>query len=746
MILNYTFKDPHSGIQFKNPDGLNELFSQEGDKLYSLQANNGKGKSWLMTFIISSLVEFPERMKSSPSPLLVMTDELLAKVQELRKYSSGNIKGELQIGLGSIQIKIEYKYGEPRPTRCFAPKDDPDNWSDLDDSILSRHARFCYLIPENPTKRIQGIKTNIQNQLTAIKSTQLEISLALKDEFRENTSDIRNADLIKELDDELIRARREKEDKRKKLELIQENHEQFIVLENLKELRMALMEHGRIETVVKKLKGVIKEMPKIRTSQEEQEILQKWNDAKRAVDSSPLANVVRFISKLGEEEFNDFGNFQNQYVSELDEVNQLCRLNDCFELQNYDSNPFLNSDQQSLSKYRKILTGASLTSDIVNFFTKITAISTEEQEGLAAIKELINWLEKRAHIADHLLRDKLRLNVSSQRLLSLLQDEERKMAEQEKLNQLAREVDTRVAQIPIALEGFDKLKKEFLKAQKNYDEVNRDSSAAEREKQMQKREEFRDLQRKLVKTERNISERRTYVSNKAPMLKTGTVAEINASITQYTRQNPKSSKGVATELQEHELKYKQQAIKVRELHEKLAFESNKSESSFTPAELETLKIYVDLRLEFSKFCTNAINLFSESTPTPYGDKIRELFGDVAKKQLGGEILFDGVKRKLISVDFNSESLIYADTNQKPIALPWNRLSTGNSAALFLNSTLYNVIQENKTVVALIDEVGDMTSDSRQQAFQSVRQNSSKFALFMTAEPKEGEDFEITPLK
>ena len=123
-----------------------------------------------------------------------------------------------------------------------------------------------------------------------------------------------------------------------------------------------------------------------------------------------------------------------------------------------------------------------------------------------------------------------------------------------------------------------------------------------------------------------------------------------------------------------------------------------------------------------------------------------MFGDVATKQLGGEFLFDGVKRKLISVDFNNDSLIYEDTDQKPRSLPWNRLSTGNSAALFLNSTLYNVIQENKTVVALIDEVGDMTSGSRQQAFKSVRQNSSQFALFMTAEPKEGQDFKITPLK
>ena len=746
MIISYTFNDPQSGITFTNPEGLNDIISQDGDKLFRLQANNGKGKSWLLTFIISSLIEFPERMKGTKSPLLVMTAELLEKVQQLRAHSSGHLQGKLEITLGDIKVEIEYKFGEPHPKRRFAPVNGPESWSDLDDSILMQHARFCYLIPENPTKRIEGIKTNIKIQLANISNTQETISMSLSREYRENTTNIRNEALIEELKNELRKATRDKEDKQKKLESLKTENQHFVTFTALKDLRMALTEYERIKTEVTKVKSEISKMPKVRSSQEEQDIYQKWAKAQTAIDSSPLANIVRFISHLGDEEFNDFGDFQSQYLAELDAVKQLVRLSDLFEDKAYDSNPFLNSDKQSLAKYRKILLQPSLESDIVAFFTKITAISTEEQEGLAAIKELIEWLEKRADIAEHLLRDKLRLDVSCQGLLTRLQDEERKMVAQEKLNLLAQEIEDKISRIPQALDEFNQLKKDFLKAQKNFEDVSRDTSAAGRQKLLRKKDEQRDWQIKEAKAEKDISTQRTIISNKAPLLKLSSISDVNASIKEYTRQNPKASKGVQIELQAADSKYRQQAAKVRELQERLSFESSKSKSSFTPEDLEKIKPYVNLRSQFAQFCDKANGLFSETTPTHVGNKIRDLFGDVAKKQLGGEILFDGVKRKLDSVDFSNEALVYLDSDLTPRTLQWNRLSTGNSAALFLNSTLYNVIQENKTVVALIDEVGDMTSDSRQQAFQSVRQNSSQFALFMTAEPKEGGDFEITPLK
>ena len=746
MKLNYTFKDPHSGITFKHPEGLNDLLSEQRDKLFSLKANNGKGKSWLMTFIISSLIEFPERMKNSPSPLLVMTDELLDKVQQLREFSSGRIQGELQIELGNINVQVKYEYDETKPQRRFAPIDEPKNWSDLDDTILARNARFCYLIPENPTKRIQGIKTNIKKQLIEIGESQSQAAISLKSDYRTNTSNIRNPELITEYEAALDMAKVEKKDKFDKLERLQEDNQQFSILNTLKGLRDLFGEFNRMKSELKELKSEIKEMPKIRSTQEEDDILKTWRNAQRSIDSSQLSNIVRFISLLGEEEFNDFGDFQNQYVSELNAVSQLGRLNDFFEQKFYDSNPFLNSDKQALSKYRKILLQPSLTSDIIDFFTKATAISTAEQEGLAAIKELIKWLEERSEIADHLLRDKLRLNVSSQRLLSMLQVEERNMVEQEKLNQLAQQIENKLSQIPDALDEFAKLKKDFLKAKKNHDDLSRASSAGERDKQLQKRDKFRSLQEKLGKAEANISTRSTFITNKAPLLKIGTVSEITASIGAYTKQNPRASIGVEKELQTAEQKHRQQVLKVQDLEDKLKFESDKCESAYSPEELEAIQPYLNLKLEFAKFCGQATNLFSETTPTPLGGKIRDLFGDVAKNQLGGEILFDGVKRELISVDFNIDSLVYKDNDGALKKLPWNRLSTGNSAALFLNSTLYNVIQESKSVVALIDEVGDMTSDSRSQAFQSVRQNASQFALFIAAEPKEGQDFEIIPLK
>ena len=77
MHLEYVFHDAQSDIVFKSPEKINEVFAKSDSKLFSLKANNGKGKSWLMTFIISSLIEYPSRAMGGP--LLVMTDELLER-------------------------------------------------------------------------------------------------------------------------------------------------------------------------------------------------------------------------------------------------------------------------------------------------------------------------------------------------------------------------------------------------------------------------------------------------------------------------------------------------------------------------------------------------------------------------------------------------------------------------------------------------------------------------------------------
>jgi len=168
MHLEYVFHDSQSGIVFKSPEKINEVFAKADAKLFSLKANNGKGKSWLMTFIISSLIEFPSRAMSGS--LLIMTDELLEKINQLRKHSEGLIEGVFQIQLGELLVKVEYALEREKPTRKFALASDPENWRELDDSVLSSHARFCYLIPENPTKRIQGIKINIKSLLDRISS------------------------------------------------------------------------------------------------------------------------------------------------------------------------------------------------------------------------------------------------------------------------------------------------------------------------------------------------------------------------------------------------------------------------------------------------------------------------------------------------------------------------------------------------------------------------------------------------
>ena len=107
MELEYVFHDAASGIIFKSPENINDVFANSEEMLFSLKADNSMGKSWLMTFIISSLIEYPDRHVGSQ--FLVMTEELLEKIQQLRKSSAGLIKGEIRIELGELIVKVEYE-------------------------------------------------------------------------------------------------------------------------------------------------------------------------------------------------------------------------------------------------------------------------------------------------------------------------------------------------------------------------------------------------------------------------------------------------------------------------------------------------------------------------------------------------------------------------------------------------------------------------------------------------------------
>lgn len=744
--LEYVFHDVQSDIVFKSPEKINEVFAKSDSKLFSLKANNGKGKSWLMTFIISSLIEYPSRAMSGNGPLLFMTDELLEKVAQMRKHSAGLIEGVLRIQLGELIVKVEYELERENPTRKFALASDSENWRDLDDSVLTSHARFCYLIPENPTKRIQGIKINIKSLLDRIKFEEENRQQQLKHDWRSQTDNIRDEGLIRKLKVELTEATRKRDENLKRLDQLKEQCLQSALVDKLQELRKGREEIARLDTGMKELKERLKKMPELLSSDEEDKIIANWNAAQREVKGSELARLVKYIAELGNEASNGFSDVQNSFLSSIQEAGQLARLSDYFEHKSFGSIPFLNKEPRSLSNYKLLLLSKSLQTKIVEFFQEKFSVSDSEKEGLEAIKELIGWLERRTDVADKLLRDKLQLPVSGKRLLKLLQDEERGMVEQEKLSKLEQSIEANFSRIPTAIKDFEAIQKRFTKAEKAFKQMQLGLSSDDRSLHLKLNADFRELQSQHGSMGTTIGELEGYISRNAPTLKVATIKGLTDSIAVQRTKVRSGSKNAQEELQEAQLKNHEYNSKCGDLEGRLRFEQDKSASTIDAKDKDRISPYVNLMGEFTRFCTSASERFDEKKTTEVGEKIRGLFGEVARNQLGGEILFDGVKRELQSVDFNSESLVFLSEKGKSTSLPWNRLSTGNSAALFLNSTLHNVIQQGKAIVALIDEVGDMTKQSRSQAFKSVRGNADRFAMFLTAEPSEENVFKIEKLQ
>ena len=245
MKLKYEFHDAQSGIVFRQPDGINEVVDESAEKLFSLKANNGKGKSWLMTFLISSLVEYPDR--AMKKPWLVMTEELLDKIKQLRSHSKGLIEGGVSLTLGELLVEVEYVLGKDEPIRKFALRSNPNDWSELDDNTLFQYARFCYLIPENPTKRIQGIRVNIKELIAEIALGKDEVDQSIQSGWLSMTENVKDLAVIQELSEKLERTEEKIEAKDSDLDVLEKLNIQVQVTEKLKELRSTREEINKTE-------------------------------------------------------------------------------------------------------------------------------------------------------------------------------------------------------------------------------------------------------------------------------------------------------------------------------------------------------------------------------------------------------------------------------------------------------------------------------------------------------------------
>ena len=743
MELEYVFHDAASGVIFESPENINDVFANSEEMLFSLKADNSMGKSWLMTFIISSLIEYPDRHVDSQ--FLVMTEELLEKIQQLRKSSAGLIKGAIRIKLGELIVKVKYELEKEKPIRTFALTSNPQDWSDLDDSILAQHARFCYLIPENPTKRIEGIRLNIKALLTAIGTAEIQRQNQLKNDWRSCTDAIRDEELIEELGTKISEVTEKRDNNLLELEKLEEENIQSEVIDKLGELRSGLEEVSRLDAEMKQLKEELKQMPDVISNEQEDKVIAGRTAAHREVKDSELAKLLKRISLLGDESSNGFSDVQNAYLSAVPEALQIARLSDSFENREFNMIPFINKEPKSLSKFKQMLLSSSLEMKVKDFFKKKFSIADSEREGLEAVKELISWLERRTAVVDNLLRDKLQLKVSGSRLLQLLKDEETKMVEQEKLSKLEASIEAIFSKMKGAIDEFVIIEKSYARAEKAYKKMERGLSHDVRTLQIKRKGDYRSLQVQHGQLTNSISNVEGFIKRHSPELKTGGVKELTQSIALLKRNLRVASKDARSRLDKAKSKNHELNSQLGNLEGKLRFESDKRPGILSSDEIEKMRPYMGLMDDYARFSVEARKRFEEKTATGTGNNIRELFGEVARNQLGGEILFHGVKRELMSVDFNTKSLVFKDDSGEIKSLPWHRLSTGNSAALFLNSTLHNIIQQGKKIIALIDEVGDMSEKSRDLAFKSVRDNSSQFALFFTAEVINEEEFKIEKL-
>lgn len=724
MKYNYTFKDEDLGGMLRTPVVLAESFDPHFGVAHELLAPNGSGKSFLLDFIVHSLIE---DVKLEPSQSWFLSPEKVGKVDFFKKKYDGQLEGELLLDAGEYLFRSKYEFGKS-VRREFAKKGS-DMWQESSDSFLWKHVNLAYLVPQDPTERVKKLKTTLIKEVQDVADDYANwtagLSIAISDACMDGQ------DIGKLLEWNKRRKQISDEVDKKEEELVAEKRRVAgrIALEELKKYKRELQKEVELTKELLKVQGLLSELPAPIQAPDTEKLSTKVQAARKLVGQhlfvGKIRGVVSLVADKSEQFQKDFRDIS--LIEDFKFVLDLIGWSGATWAEG--ENCFINEVQKSQAHVMRLIEGCEARrAEIDDLLDAKLAKESGQARVLHVLREFISFIEdNRGDALSDLFQTKLGASKSVESIEQVLVKELRNLESENARTKLSDELDEYFEGIVLAFNDYKKECKKLVKAKSallKAAEFRGDEYAAQRGDLNSKKGDLKialrkvDAVRKSALDKLNSFEfadwsdakvRQRYLVAWEKAYKAADMAQV--------RKLEEDIKNLGTEQSELARKIRLEERKPKDvLH---GYAKNRAKL------LDELLNGFPLKLQSWQQGLRQGTLSTEDM---------KLFGSFVSNKLGGVVRFDGKNHAVDYIDFLEESFVLKSGG----VIEFARLSGAQAGEVAFKLHVDPMLESGRRTILLFDEAGDMDGDTWNSIYDWMRPNKDSIAFMLKVGAREGE--------
>lgn len=727
MRISYTFTDnEHNGEVYHSPDFFNSSASKS-NSIYELKGKNGLGKSWIMFFLLSSLVDdVSSEALREHSSFLNMSPELVEKYLDTykRAVDAGELIGEVY--LESQQLKIRAKFH----ANGVVDKEysvSGGEWEPLTDTLARHHLRVLFLIPEEPTKRINKIEEKITIEIGKIARSFEEATYSLQKDFRDRTSNLQDSSVVEKLVNDLQSLN----DKQNQLKIkvtearsLNANVHAFNSLTSLVENQGLLDKYQYRKS---ELENKLKAFSKQPSRKDVLDAVNAERSALRDISQSKLHSLFEELCDLGSFHANRISDVMDEYLG-VPLIAHIRKHKNWFTEEGVEDHPLYSNDSGVWRAFTTVLRSDSSKNGIFTFFHERFERAASEQEDLRALTELIDWLETRKAVAGPILQEKFGVTRSCDEILVLLKEETAKLEVSQKLESLEQRVVNIIEQIRENLRAYEELWTDCRKRvakRKKLDNKKDVGGGGEKESLEMERTDLET--HRIPRTLKKVRDLKHDVS----LSVTGDLSSLEAqkvALISLKKKLPADKESVESKFRNLEKELDLVEREIRDKSIKLERERAKNLPEFSDDEIAIIRPVTQGIDDFYQKVLNRVTTHYQDNESPYHKAVTSVYSDRALELIGNKIVWGESQQLLAGISMGSKEFILQSGDR----VKFDRTSTGQGGAIYLSTVLRNALQEDKMVVAMFDEFGDLSEDSRGLVYDAAREYPQNLGVLLTA--------------
>ena len=727
MKFEYTFTDhEHNGEVYRSP----KFFASSESKancIYEVKGENGLGKSWIMFFLLSSLIDdVLSEAEREHSSCLQMSSELVEKYHKTfqRSVDAGDLKAEFYLETQRVKIRAQFNAeGQVNKEISVSGGD----WEQLTDTLARRHLQVLFLIPEEPTKRINKVEEKITTDINQISSAYGDATFSVRKDFRDRTKNLQDIKVVNKLVEDLEGLNdkeKDLENKVREARFLNAKVHAFNSLSLLVDKQNLLDQYQERKSV---LQNKIKAFSKQPSRKDVLDAISTEKTTLRQISQSKLHNLIDELCALGSFEANGISDVMEEYRG-VPVIAHIRRCKNWFTDEGVEDHPLYSNDAAVWRKFTSDLRSDSSKNRLIAFFHERFEHAANEQEDLRALTELIDWLETRKAVAGPILQEKFGVTRSCDEILVLLREETARLEVSQKLESLEKKIVNTIERLKENLSGYEELWKEYRKRIAKRQKLDSQTDQMGSSDKERIEIEITDLEtEKIPRLLRDIRNLKSDVSsNVAGDLSTLEAQKV--ALKSLKKNVPTDTQSIQSNFDRLEEKLNLVVREIRDKSIKLDREQAKNEPEFSETEIAVLRPVTQGIDDFYQKVLGKITEHYHDKSSPYHDAVTSVYSDVALKLIGNKIVWGDSQRSLTGISMGSREFIL-DSGDR---VKFDRTSTGQGGAIYLSTVLRNALNEDKTVIAMFDEFGDLSLHSRELVYDAARENHENLGVLLTA--------------